>query len=160
MVGTGVRQGTVFRTVILLLSVCVLVGFMPLHFMVSPNAGYKYQVTILALRKEDGTAATQFRRGEFVFVEVKLKNIMTYTSVPEPYLLVARATHELTLYGLGAFSGSMVAGQELNAMPAFMIPSNAPLGSYEVKVMVFNTWPMLGGYPIAASVTTTFTVIP
>ena len=141
------------------LRILLMIGVLPVQFCV-PNGTYRYQVQIIALRKDDGTVATQFTRGQFVFVEVKLKNIMSYAYAAEPYLLIARATYSLTMYGLGAFSGSLTTGQEFNAMPAFVIPNNAPFGSYEVKVMVFSTWPSAGGIPIAASVTTTFTVIP
>jgi len=148
------------RVLLLTLSVCLFVGFQPWQFLVLPVGGDKYMVTIVSLRKDDGTPATQFKRGEFVFVDVALKNTMTYTAVPEPYLLVARATFGLSLYGLGAFSGSMIAGQELNAMPAFLVPDDAPYGSYVIKVMVFSNWPSAGGIPIAASVTTVFDVIP
>jgi hypothetical protein len=142
------------------LCVSVALGLFALGLVVNGQGGYDYQATIVALRTEDGTPATQFSRGQFVFVDVKLDNIVAYAYASEPYLLVARATYGgLTMYGLAAFSGSMTSGQELEVMPAFVVPTDAPLGSYEVKVMVFSTWPSAGGFPIAASVTTTFTVI-
>jgi hypothetical protein len=141
------------------LCVSVALGLFTLGMVVNGQGEYNYQATIVALRTEDGTPTTQFSRGQFVFVDVKLENIMGYTSVPEPYLLVARATYDLTLYGLAAFSGSMISGQEMNVMPAFVVPSDAPFMSYEIKVMVFSTWPSAGGFPIAVPVTTTFTVV-
>ena len=160
------------RVLLLALSVCLFVSFQPYQFLVLPNGEHKYMVTIVALRKEDGTIATHFGRGEFAFVEVKLENIMSYeygyeygyaygyAYAAEAYLLIARGTFGAPplLEGLAAFSGSMLAGQHLNAMPAFRIPDDAPYGSYDVKVMVFSTWPSSGGSPIAAYVTTVFVV--
>jgi len=141
------------------LCVCIALGLLSLGLMVSGQT-YDYQASIVALRTEDGTAATQFKSGQFVFVDVQLTNIMTYTSATQAYLVVVRATYSQTLYGLAAFSGSMTPGQQLEVIPAFEVPSNAPVGTYDIQVMVFTTWPSNGGYPIAASVTTTFAVVP
>jgi hypothetical protein len=148
------------RVLLLALSACLFVSFQPCQFLVLPSGGYKYMVTIVAMRKEDGTIATQFKRGQFAFVDVELKNILSYAYSAEPYLLVARATFGQSLEGLAAFSGSMLAGQQMDVMPAFRIPDDAPYGSYVVKVMVFSNWPSSGGIPIAAYVTTVFDVVP
>ena len=126
--------------------------------------GYKFQIVSVVLQTEDGLPSTSFARGHIVVVNVTLRNIMTYTYEytygAEPYMVVVRMTYGTTMYGFGAFKGSLLAGEEANAAPGIYIPTGAPTGSYKIKVFVWSNWPRFGGEALADPYELTFTVTP
>jgi len=126
------------------------------------NGSYVLQVTSVVLRDETGNVITSISRGKFVFAEVTVKNTQTYSYASQPFLLIARLTYGSppTMYGIGAFKGSLAGGHSMTAAPGFLVPRDAPTGTYTVTILVFSDWPSAGGYPIATVVTTTLTVTP
>jgi hypothetical protein len=122
--------------------------------------GYKFQIVSVVLQTEEGEQSSSFPRGHIVVVNVTLRNIMAYTYEAEPYMVVVRMTYGTTMYGFGAFKGSLLAGEEANAAPGIYIPTGAPTGSYKIKVFVWSNWPRFGGEALADPYELTFTVTP
>ena len=144
---------------------------------------YPISITKVVLRDEAGKIETQFRRGDFVFVDITVKGVAVYAAYPYYYyyyippqyyyyyygyyyvagvqriLVLARATHGYTMWGLGAFAYNITQGETIQAMPAFKIPENAPTGKYKVTVYVWSNWAKFGGVPLAEPVSVEFEVV-
>jgi len=121
-----------------------------------------FEIVNVVTRKDDGTPSSTFKRGEFVFVEVTVKRTdgAYYYYTEESFLLIVRASmgSPPTLWGLGAFRGSLAVNDEMTAAPAFQIPTNAPTGTMEITVYVWSDWAAYGGVPLATPYTVTITV--
>lgn len=106
-----------------------------------------FQIMSVTLRDENGNPITQTVRGRFVFVDVVVKNVETYAYESKPFLLIASLRYGAPprQLGLSGYRGSLAAGEQANPTPGFQIPSDGPIGTYTVRVMVFSNWPALGG---------------
>lgn len=129
-------------------------------FMRAGANGNKFEIVSVVLQTEEGLQSNSFPRGHLVVVNVTLRNIMTYTYEAEPYMVVVRMTYDSTMYGFGAFKGSLLAGDEANVAPGIYIPTGVPTGLYTIKVFVWSNWPRFGGEALADPYPITFTVTP
>jgi hypothetical protein len=130
---------------------------------------WRFEVTSVVLRDVNGNEKSSFARGEFIIVEIKVTNIVIpyyyyyynyyYEYGAESFLVLARiTTMDNVMWGIGAFSSSLLPGESIKAAPGIAIPVNAPAGTYKVTVFVWSNWASLGGYPVAESREVTFTV--
>ena len=124
----------------------------------------EFEIVSVVTRSEDGTVKSTFHRGEFVFVEVKIRRkdgYYYYYYAEQSFLVLvsARMGSPPVQYGIGGFRGSLGQGEEITAAPGFQIPSYAPTGTMTIKVMVWTNWAAYGGYPVATPVTVTITVV-
>jgi len=143
---------------------------------------YPISITKVVLRDVNGEIKYKFRRGDLVLVDITVKGVAVYTAYPYYYyyyvppqyyyyyygyyyvagvqriLVLARATHKGVMWGFGAFAYNITQGETVQAIPAFKIPENAPLGTYEVTVFVWSNWAKFGGYPLAEPYTLYFEV--
>jgi hypothetical protein len=121
---------------------------------------YKFEILSVTLQDDLGVPRTSFARNHFVMVNVTVKNITGDSYSAEPFLMLARMTQGITMWGIGAFRGSLLSGQNISIIPGILIPTNAPTGSYNMTVFIWSNWASAGGIPIASSVRVTFTVTP
>lgn len=125
----------------------------------------EFEIVSVTIRDESGNIRSTFHRGEFVFVEVKIKRkdgyYYYYYYAEQSFLVLvsARMGSPPVQYGIGGFRGSLAPGDEITAAPGFQIPSYAPKGTMTIKVMVWTNWAAYGGYPVAIAVEVTITVV-
>lgn len=158
------RYSRLYPALVAVVMVALLVA--PLTIRAASTPSNSFEIVSVTTRAEDGTPKTEFRRGEFVFVEVTVRRsgggYYYYYYTGSSFLAIARATmgSPPTLYGLGGFRGSLGAGEEITAEIAFRIPRNAPTGTMKITVFVWSNWAYLGGVPVASPVEVTITVKP
>jgi len=128
---------------------------------------YPYVIEQVYTTDISGNVKTQFRRGEFVVVQVKLKAPTTYYyyyyAMPSYLLIVEAFTPQVEVLALGFTTGTLSAGATATTGYGFKIPSDAPLGEYTIKVFVWNGWISQMGAnwkALAEPVTITITIIP
>ena len=125
-----------------------------------------YPIRIVEVVTTDmaGVPKTTFKRGEFVVVSVTIEYPPEYYYMgPEiEFLLIVQVlTPELIVIALGFTLGSLSSGANVTTGYGFKIPLDAPLGTYSIKVYVWNGWPGVMGpqfKALAEPVTVTITV--
>ena len=152
------------RYIALFMFIVIIVAFeVQLLVPASAQAAPEFEIVSVVTRDESGNPTSTFHRGDFVFVEVKIKRkdgaYYYYTEQEFLVLVSARMGSPPVQYGLGGFRGSLKVGEEITAEPAFQIPEYAPKGTMTIKVMVWTNWAAYGGYPVATPVTVTITVV-
>ena len=133
----------------------------------SNGSGFEFEIVSVVTRNESGYPQREFKRGQFVFVEVTVRRkgggyYYYYYYSSKSFLTLVRATmgSPPTLYGLGGFRGSLKSGEEITAEIAFRIPRNAPTGTMNITVFVWSNWAYLGGVPLTSPAEVTITVKP
>jgi len=154
-ISSGAHTRKIGRKLMLTLIIAFLLTFLT----VAAN-GYTVEIVSVQTTDMQGNPKTEFKRGEFVVVNVKIKSLLTYES--QDYLLIVQVkTPDERVIALGFTSGSLAPGQEVSTGYGFKIPDDAPTGTYKVEIFVWNGWPaIMGGNwkPLSEKETTTITV--
>ncbi|MGQ9597619.1 MAG: hypothetical protein ACUVUS_09725 [Thermoproteota archaeon] len=110
-----------------------------------------FQIVSVTIRDEDRNPITSAIRGQFIFVDIVIRNTELYTYEARPYLIVARLSYGSPpiLMGLSGYKGSLAGGEEDEPTPGLQIPSAGPAGTYTITVLTFSDWPALGGVTVA-----------
>jgi hypothetical protein len=123
------------------------------------QGSWKFEITEVVTQDYYGNPKSTFVRGEIIMIKFKVTNTMTYTYAAEPFLALAKIMKGSVMWGAGAFSSSLLSGENLVVAVGIMIPLNAPTGQYKATVYVWSNWASQGGYPIAKDEEVDFTVI-
>lgn len=105
-----------------------------------------------------GVNKTSFQPGEIVVINAEIAwNQTLYYGGEQPYLaLVVVVGPNGQLAHLGLSKGVLPFGETLHVATGFPAPSLP--GTYEVTIIVWDTWLSEGGKPVAEPLTLTFTV--
>jgi len=102
-----------------------------------------------------GVLKTTFRRGEMVVIDVRVYGQAVYyyyyeAGVEIQYMCIVEVFYGTTVMYLGFVRDTIAQGEAKSVGIGFTIPSDAPTGTYRVKVFVWNKWPSEAGFQILA----------
>jgi len=104
-----------------------------------------------------GAPKTSFALGETVLASAEVSNVGVESQM---MLIVVQLTDpDYRVLAPSYLSVILLPGQSLTPSIGFLLPlTGYSTGTWTAKIMVLDTWPVLGGVPIGSPVTITFTV--
>lgn len=115
----------------------------------------KINITYIATTDQNGNVKTNFTKGDIMQVNFTLQN----TGVPFANALISIVIKDPSdsVVCLSYTFEDFSVGTKKNLIFGYTIPSEAPAGTYTVKVMIFTDWPSEGGVGLDVK-TATFNV--
>ena len=87
----------------------------------------------------NGTISTNFKRGQFILINVTVKN--TVSSIHKIMIVVQVKDPNGVPIFIGIGKVKIHGGKKMEVDLGFVLPERASTGEYDIKVMVWNTWP-------------------
>ncbi|MEM0104597.1 MAG: hypothetical protein QW743_07215 [Candidatus Methanomethylicia archaeon] len=163
------------RIVILLISIIALgilfsTYFNNLFAFIAPEQSLPLHITQYSTTDQYGTPKTNFTRGSMVLINATIEMATAYYynyyyyyyyyTTPTKYLFIVEILYGNTPVFIGFVFHEIPPGGTSTAGIGYSIPSNAPTGTYTVKIYVWSTWLAKGGVRLAdnSGLSFTFTV--
>ena len=137
-----------------------------LFAFIAPEQGKPLRITRYATTDRVGTPKTSFTRGEMVIVNATVEMATAYYyntyyyyyTTPTKYLYIVQILYGDTPVFIGFIFHEIPPGGISTTGIGYSIPSNAPIGTYTVKIFLWSNWLDKGGVILGEGVTFTFQV--
>lgn len=136
-----------------------------LFAFIAPEQGLPLHITQYSTRDQYGTPKTTFTRGSMVLINATIEMATAYYyyyyyyyyTRPTKYLFIVEIFYGDTPVFIGFVFHEIPPGGTSTVGVGYSIPSNAPTGTYTVKIFVWSAWVKLGGVPLADNTPLIFT---
>ncbi|MCX8169150.1 MAG: hypothetical protein N3E39_02915 [Candidatus Methanomethylicia archaeon] len=151
---------------IIALGTLFLTYFNSLLAFIAPEQGLPLRITKWSTTDHVGTPKNIFKRGEMVLVNATIEMATAYYYYyyyyyyyvrPTRYLLIVEILYGDTPVFIGFVFHEIPPGASSTSGVGWSIPSNAPIGTYTVKIYVWSTWIVKGGVVLADNSGLSFT---